>query len=57
MKKILTFLSVVSFSSALSAQTYCEDFEGLLESIGASSSVWTIGSKYKSGLNPPFSDS
>ena len=30
MKKIFTLLLAVSFLSSLSAQTYCEDFEGLL---------------------------
>ena len=59
MKKIFTLILVVSFSSALSAQTYCEDFEGFTigDPIGASSSVWTTwAANINPGLNPPYSD-
>ena len=59
MKKIFTLILGVSFLSSLSAQTYCEDFEGFTigDPIGASSSVWTTwAANINPGLNPPYSD-
>ena len=59
MKKIFILILGVSFLSSLSAQTYCEDFEGFTigDPIGESSSVWTTwAANINPGLNPPYSD-
>ena len=59
MKKIFTLLLAVSLISSLSAQTYCEDFEGFTigDPIGETSSVWTTwAANINPGLNPPFVD-
>ena len=59
MKKIFTLLFAVSFISSLSAQTYCEDFEGFAigDPLGETSSVWTTwAANINPGLNPPFVD-
>ena len=59
MKKIFTLLLAVSFLSYLSAQTYCEDFEGFAigDPIGESSPIWTTwAANINPGLNPPYVD-
>ena len=59
MKKIFTLLLAVSFFSSLSAQTYCEDFEGFAigDPIGETSPIWTTwGASSNPGLNPPYGD-
>ena len=59
MKKIFTLLLAVSLFSSLSAQTYCEDFEGFAigDPIGETSPIWTTwGASANPGLNPPYGD-
>tara|TARA_B100000900_G_C20601634_1_gene725930 strand:+ start:6435 stop:8480 length:2046 start_codon:yes stop_codon:yes gene_type:complete len=59
MKKIFTLLLAVSLFSSLSAQTYCEDFEGFSigDPIGETSPIWTTwGASANPGLNPPYGD-
>ena len=54
MKKFFALLLICFFSS-ISAQTYCEDFEGFAvgDPIGETSSEWTTwGASSNPGLNP-----